>query len=257
LAFRHARERHISLFVSSGDQGSTNTADDAGDVFPFQNVSYPGSSTRVTAVGGTNLFFGTGNHADPNGTYLGETVWNDEPQGIAAAGGGGVSALFHRPDYQDKLPSSVRKSLHRHRGVPDVAYNAGVVGGVVVHLGFAGLNGFFVFGGTSAGAPQWAGIIADINEAVGHSVGFLNDRLYDLGRDGVLAGLTHDITVGDNGFCFFTTPNGVFACVPGFSATPGWDLATGWGTPNFGTLVTLLKHFDDDDGEGGREGDRK
>jgi subtilase family serine protease len=258
-AFRHAREKHMTLFVSSGDQGSTNTADDAGDVFPFQNVSYPASSPQVTAVGGTNLFFGTlGPHgladgrANPNGTYLAETVWNDEPSGIAAAGGGGVSALFRRPEYQDVLSSSVRKSLHNHRGIPDVAYNAGVVGGVVVRLGFAGVSsGFYVFGGTSAGAPQWAGIIADINEAVGRSTGFLNNRLYLLGRFGQLAGISHDITVGDNGFCFFTTPDGTFACVPGFSAAPGWDLATGWGTPSFGKLVNLLKHFDDDDRDEG------
>jgi subtilase family serine protease len=254
-AFRRARERHMTLFVSSGDQGSTNTADDAGDVFPFKNVSHPASSPLVTAVGGTNLFFGTnGPHgvadgkADPNGTYLGEKVWNDEANGIAAAGGGGISAFFDRPEYQDKLPLSVRKSLNGHRGLPDISYNAGVVGGVVVHLGFAPFNGGnFIFGGTSAGAPQWAGIIADINQAVGRKVGFINNKLYRLGKTGELAGLSHDITVGDNGFCFFTTPSGAFGCVPGFSATPGWDLATGWGTPNLSRLLALLGDFDVDD----------
>ena len=261
-AFRRAREHRITLFVSSGDQGSTNTADDAGKVFPFRNVSYPASSPRVTAVGGTNLFFGKDGHADPNGTYLGETVWNDEPQGIAAAGGGGVSAIFSRPGYQSELPRSVRRSLSKKRGVPDVAYNAGVVGGVVVHLGFAGMNGFFIFGGTSAGAPQWAGVIADINQALGRPMGFINNKLYKLGQDGLRereeherggrggrASLFHDITVGDNGFCYFTVPSGEFACVPGFSATPGWDLATGWGTPNFGTLVNLFNQWADDDEE--------
>ena len=224
-------------------------------VFPFQNASYPASSPRVTAVGGTNLYFGTGTpatgKADPNGAYILEKVLNDEAQGIALAGGGGVSALFRRPGYQDALPSSVRRSLHGHRGVPDVAYNGGVVGGVVVHLGFLGPagNGFYIFGGTSAGAPQWAGAIADINQALGHPLGFINNRLYRLGKTGVLADLFHDITVGDNGFCFFTTPNppGVFACVPGFNATPGWDLATGWGTPNFGKVLSLIG--DDDEGE--------
>jgi subtilase family serine protease len=259
-AFKRAREGHITLFVSSGDQGSTNTADDAGNVFPFQNVSYPASSPQVTGVGGTNLFFGKDSHADPNGTYLGETVWNDEPQGIAAAGGGGVSALFSRPPYQDGLPRSVRRSLYRHRGVPDVAYNGGVVGGVIVHLGFQGVpNGFYIFGGTSAGAPQWAGVVADINQALGRPMGFINNRLYRLGQTdrreregeeherGDRAILFHDITVGDDHFCFFTTPDGEFACVPGFSATPGWDLATGWGTPNFGALVTLFNRWDDDD----------
>jgi subtilase family serine protease len=255
LAFRHARKSHITLFVSSGDQGSTNTADSAGDVFPFQNVSFPASSPRVTAVGGTNLYFGTGTpatgRADPNGPYILEKVLNDEPQGIALAGGGGVSSLFDMPDYQKEgLPSHVRKSLHEHRGLPDVAYNGGVVGGVVVHLGFPGIpTGFYVFGGTSAGAPQWAGVIADLNLVMGHPLGFINNRLYRRGKTGELAALFHDITVGDNGFCFFTTPNGAFGCVPGFSATPGWDLATGWGTPNFANLLTRRDDWEEDDSE--------
>jgi len=178
---------------------------------------------------------------------------NDEPQGIEAAGGGGVSALFREPDFQrDSLPRSVQASLSGHRGVPDIAYNGGVVGGVLVTLGFLGPAGipagsFFVFGGTSAGAPQWAGVVADVNQAAGRQVGFINKRLYKLGKMGVLAGLFHDVTLGDNGFCGTTTPDGKPGCVPGFSATPGWDLATGWGTPNFGTLGTVLGHSDDDD----------
>jgi subtilase family serine protease len=274
--FKDARNRRITLFVSSGDQGSTNTADSAGDVFPFPNVSYPASSTRVTGVGGTNLFFGIGDtvtgHAAPVGdagsAYIRERTWNDEPQGIAAAGGGGVSVLFPEPGYQHLgLPRSVEKTLHGRRGVPDVAYNAGVVGGVIVHLGEAitlGATGldipggaFFVFGGTSAGAPQWSGIIADVNSALGKPVGFINPQLYLLGKFGVTAGLFHDIiqpgaTIGngDNGYCFFTVPNGVFQCVDGFSAAPGFDLTTGWGTPNFGRLGALLAAPDGDHDDG-------
>jgi subtilase family serine protease len=253
--FARARELRITLFVSSGDEGSTNIADDAGDVYPFQNASYPASSPQVTAVGGTNLYYGIGSpatgKADPNGAYISEKVLNDESAGIALAGGGGVSALFRMPDYQeDGLPASVRRSLHGGRGLPDVAYNGGVVGGVIVHLGFDGIPaGFYVFGGTSAGAPQWAGIIADIDQALGHQAGFINDNLYRLGRSGVAAHLFHDITVGDNGFCFFTTPNGVFSCVPGFSAVKGWDAATGFGTPNFGTLGILLEDNHDHDND--------
>jgi subtilase family serine protease len=270
-AFKTARDSRITLFVSSGDEGSTNTADNMGDVFPFKNVSYPASSPQVTAVGGTNLFFGIGAIADPNGTYLGEKVWNDESQGIAAAGGGGVSAIFSRPAYQDGLDNPGRASLHKHRGIPDVAYNAGVVGGVVVHLGFHGVPaGFYVFGGTSAGAPQWAGIVADLNQALHRELGFINNRLYRLGGFGVLereeherserhdregdhdhdrAKLFHDITVGDNSFCGFAAPDGDDVCVPGFRATPGWDLATGWGTPNFGVLMSLFDQWDDDSDE--------
>jgi len=155
--------------------------------------------------------------------------------------------LFGEPLYQFLLPSSVQHTLHRKRGVPDVAYNGGVVGGVIVHLGFAGVPaGFYIFGGTSAGAPQWAGAVTDLNQLAGRPIGFLNDRLYLLGALGVLKHLTHDVTVGDNGFCFFTTPNGDFACVPGLSATAGWDLATGWGTPDFGKLVALFDDWDID-----------
>lgn len=234
-AFKKARKHRVSLFVSSGDQGATNTGGD--DVLPFRNVSYPASSARVTAVGGTNLFFGTAVHADPNGTYQGEQVWNDG----FGAGGGGVSVLFKEPDYQeDTLPRSMQKQLHRHRGIPDVAYNAGVVGGVIVHLGFLGSrSGNYIFGGTSAGAPQWAGIIADVNSAVGRPVGFINDRLYHAGRSGATAGLFHDVILGDNSW------DDGYIQVTGFPATPGWDLATGFGTPNFGTLGALLADPDD------------
>jgi subtilase family serine protease len=141
------------------------------------------------------------------------------------------------------LAPIVRPPLRKSRGVPDVAYNAGVVGGVIVHLGFLPgfppSGAFFIFGGTSAGSPQWAGIIADINQAVGHQMGFLNNRLYKLGKSGKLAAIFHDITVGDNSF----------GGVEGFSALPGWDLATGWGTPNFGGLLKALHDFDGDDGE--------
>jgi subtilase family serine protease len=191
----------------------------------------------VTAVGGTNLFFGSATNADPNGSYQGEIVWNDG----FGAGGGGISLLFPEPKFQEGVAALNLPPLQEERGVPDVAYNAGVVGGVIVHLGFLPPPNppaaFFIFGGTSAGSPQWSGIIADINQVVGHPVGFLNNRLYKLGRQGKLP--FHDVTLGDNGF------NGV----TGFSAGPGYDLATGWGTPNFGNiLAALLGGMEDDEG---------
>jgi len=233
LAFQHARENQVTLFVSSGDNGS-----DTG-LIGVQNVSFPASSPRVTAVGGTNLFFGSATNADPNGTYQGEVVWNDG----FGAGGGGVSLVFPTPKYQEGLAALNLPPLQKERGVPDVAYNAGVLGGVIAHLGFStpflpANPAFYIFGGTSAGAPQWSGIIADINQAVSHQVGFLNNRLYKLGTHGKLP--FHDITIGDNGF------NGV----TGFSAGPGYDLATGWGTPNFGNiLAALLGDMEDDDAQ--------
>jgi len=251
-AFAKARRKQVTVLASSGDEGSTVTEErDANAyVYAFRNVSYPASSPQVTAVGGTNLRYGEDGHADPAGAYLGERVWNDEAQGIAGVGGGGVSVLFPEPEYQRGLPDSVRRALGGFRGLPDVAYNAGVVGGVVAYVGFPGVtDGYYVFGGTSAGPPQWAGIVSDLNEGLGRPSGFLNRRLYQLGRLGVTAGLFHDVTRGNNGFCYALYPTGAEGCVPGFSAEPGWDLATGYGTPNFGRLGRLLSEPDGGDGK--------
>jgi subtilase family serine protease len=220
-SYKRASIGKISVLVSSGDDGSAGT-DINGVEQPFPVANYPASSPSVTTVGGTNLFFGTSTHADPNGSYQGEVVWNDG----FGAGGGGVSKVFAMPGYQEgKLPAATKAALNKHRGYPDVAYNGGVVGGVIVHLGFldpcCGANGFYIFGGTSAGAPQWAGITALANQMSKKPLGFLNTTLYQIGKRGLLESLMHDVTVGDNSI------DGV----PGFSAGPDWDLATGWGTP--------------------------
>jgi subtilase family serine protease len=227
-AFAKARSKHITLFVSSGDQGSDTQS------LMLQSVSWPASSALVTGVGGTNLKFGTTTNADPNGTYQSEMVWNDG----FGAGGGGMSILTKEPNFQkNNVPAAVNIVLHNHRGVPDVAYNAGVVGGVIGAFGVPfGPGAFFIFGGTSAGAPQWSGIVADINEARGRRLGFINHKLYNLGGSGNLFSLFHDITTGDNSFLG----------VPGYAATPGFDLSTGWGTPKFGQLGILLGDSNED-----------
>jgi subtilase family serine protease len=129
-------------------------------------------------------------------------------------------------------------TLHGFRGVPDVAYNAGVVGGVIVAYSEPfGPGAFFLFGGTSSGAPQLAGIVADLAQGQGGNLGFINPQLYNLGGNGQLKRLTHDVTVGDNGL------DGV----PGYPAVAGYDLSTGWGTPNFSTMKgSMLKDNDGD-----------
>ena len=225
-AFVKAQKAHVTVFASSGDWGSTNPFDANGDVLPFQNVAFPASSPLVTSVGGTNLFFGSATNADPNGSYQGEQVWNDG----YGAGGGGMSVLFNEPPTQlAAVGNSVNKTLHKRRGVPDVAYNAGVVGGVIAVWGVGG-GCCYIFGGTSAGAPQWAGIIANLDQAHGRPMGFINDRLNQLGGAGGLRGIFHDVTLGNN----------AFGGVDGYSAAPGYDLATGWGTPNFGMLGSIF-----------------
>jgi subtilase family serine protease len=187
-------------------------------------------------VGGTNLFFGIGGNATPNGAYIGEVVWNDG----FGAGGGGISGTFRTPNFQrDRLSKSLVNTFGGHRAYPDVAYNAGVRGGVLVSLSFLpGLppGSFFIFGGTSASAPQWAGLTSIANQMRGNPVGNINDKVYKLGKKGVLANVLHDVTLGNNSF----------AGVPGFPATVGFDLSTGWGTPKDGFLQALVG---DDDGQ--------
>lgn len=221
--YRRAAFSGVSVFASAGDAGTGNP-DVNGNIFPFPTVNYPAASPWVTAVGGTSLF------ADANGNYQHEMVWND---GVGSATGGGVSQQFHEPFYQALLPESDQHLLNGHRGLPDIAMNADPRTPVPVFLGFLGSrSGFRLFGGTSEGAPVWAGLTAVANQYVGHAVGFLNPALYILGfNQHVAARVFHDITVGDN-----SQPP-----IPGFSATPGWDATTGWGTPIVQPLFQALK----------------
>jgi subtilase family serine protease len=206
---------NVTVLASTGDSGSANVNIDY-NLYPFPTVCFPASSPLVTAVGGTSL------DADTDGNYQSETVWDD----AYGASGGGVSQYFWEPFYQYLLPASVQKELNHHRGIPDVACNADPFTSVLIYQSFQPYPaGYYAFGGTSEGTPQWAGIIADANQLAGHPLGFLNPRLYLLRGMGF-----HDVTVGNNSF------DGI----PGYNASPGWDLATGWGTPNVGALLSRL-----------------
>jgi hypothetical protein len=83
-------------------------------------------------------------------------------------------------------------------------------------------------GGTGASVPLWAGLIALINQALGHNVGYLNPRLY---REMGPAGLFNTITSGDNGV----------GGVKGYTAGPGWTPVAGWGSPDGMKLLTWLR----------------
>jgi subtilase family serine protease len=220
--YQDAAHQNVTVLASTGDSGSAN-AEINGTTYPFSTVIFPASSPLVTAVGGTSLI------ADTNGKYQSETVWNNG----FGAGGGGVSQQFSEPLYQKLLLNSAQKSLRNHRGIPDVAYNADPYTPILIYVGFFPNpidNGYYFIGGTSEGSPQWAGIIADANQLAGHPLGFLNLKLYSLAALVGQSQFFHDITTGNNSF------NGV----PGYGATNGWDLASGWGTPNLGKLVGEL-----------------
>lgn len=224
--YQEAVHENVTVLASAGDSGTANV-DVNNNTYTFPTVNFPASSPFVTGVGGTSLY------ADTSGKYLSEIVWNDFN---GAAGGGGVSQQFAEPPYQYSLPDSVQQTLNNFRGVPDVAYNADGNTPVLIYLSFipgASNVGFYVIAGTSAGSPQWAGIVADANELAGHPLGFLNPKLYAIGEE---SDLFHDIKYGGNASYYSSAAPPVM----GYVATPGWDLTTGWGTPDLGRLLWEL-----------------
>jgi len=218
--FKSATKQGITIFASSGDQGAAQPTCD-GSTY-FLSASTPASDPYVTGVGATYL------NANPqSGRYHGESAWNDS----FGASGGGFSTLYSRPSFQSGFVSNSM------RGVPDVAYNGDVNGGVLVVWSESGLgqNLIFIFGGTSAGSPQWAGMLALVNTAFG-AQGDINPLLYKgFSRHG--NGLYfHDITVGDNTFTGAGS-NGVTVTVNGYNTRQGWDAVTGLGSFDLGNSI--------------------
>jgi kumamolisin len=217
--FKAAAAMGVTICTPAGDNGYTD-----GLPGSTAHVDFPGSSPYSLCCGGTSL-------RSTDSTISSETVWNDgpNPANPTSATGGGVSAFFAVPSYQNSVdvPPSVNPPYNPGRGVPDVAGvadpNTGYkirVDGVDLWTAAPPIGG--PVGGTSAVAPLWAGLIALINEQLGNSVGFINPLLYSQGAEG---GGLHDITSGNNG---------------AYKAGPGWDPCTGLGSPDGTTLAGLL-----------------
>jgi subtilase family serine protease len=224
-AFRRAEAENMSVFASAGDSGAA-TVNCAGTAY-VKGVNMPASDPLVTSVGGTHL-----NANYLTGAYYGETVWNDsnEPADLDfGAGGGGFSSIFAKPSYQDSANTG-----SAFRGVPDVSYSADVLNGVLAACTACndGVPAFFIFGGTSCGSPQWAALTALADQAAGHRLGFLNPSLYAIASGIYYPAAFHDITVGNNDWNV--------ADVGGYYAHPGWDPASGWGSPIASVLIDLL-----------------
>ena len=193
--FRQARAQGQSILIASGDMGPKSCGR-LGGLARFT------SSPLVTAVGGTTP--SPTLDAQGNATGYGtEVVWNEN----GAASGGGMTSL-PRPAYQRG---------RAQRTVPDVAFPASEI----YPIGFQGQM-LCCVGGTSAATPVWAGVIALLDQLDGRRAGFLNPRLYALGRAQTHGGppVYHDVTEGSN-----AVPS-----ARGFQARRGYDLATGWGT---------------------------
>jgi subtilase family serine protease len=193
--------------------------------------------------------------------YGGESTWNEYNYfNIGTSSGGGVSSLYSRPIYQIGTPGTYTTLLGATvkatgRTTPDVAFNAAAQGGWLSWTGFlndsVGLCGptgtcpgdWVVFSGTSAASPAWAGIMAILDQSAGQPLGFINPLIYLIGAIPSLYNYAfHDITVGNNsdtnGNPF--PPFGIFTPIDGFLAAKGYDLTTGWGTPNVAHLAQIV-----------------
>ena len=187
--------------ASSGDSG--------------YGVSYPASSPYVIAVGGTTL-----NIAD-NGSYVSETAWSGS--------GGGISTIEAVPAFQQSYPIPNNPTLKR--GVPDVSYNADPNSGVSVYNSIPdqnGQSGWEVVGGTSAGAPQWAALIAVTNSTVRKTIPDVGALLYKLAKRKYDMTF-YDVTSGTNGDCGYYCQAGV-----------NYDYVTGLGSPHALYLVNMM-----------------
>ncbi len=224
--FAQMAAQGMSMFAAAGDNGSQ----DCGGTDTRLAVDEPAVQPYVTGVGGTTLRLNASNYISS------ETVWNNR-----GATGGGTSATFARPSFQDAVTTNTM------RQVPDVAADADPATAYVVYThspmycpSYTGVSGstdcFIPYGGTSAAAPLWAAATAIINQydlgQQGTRVGFANAALYGLYANS--SAPFHDITVGNN--CYLGPTCGT----PGaglYPATTGYDSTTGLGSFDVLTLA--------------------
>jgi subtilase family serine protease len=248
VLFQQLASEGITVYVAAGDRGAygaSGVGDSGGPV--SLNVADPGSQPFVTSVGGTALFTG------PHQLYNHEEVWNalGEKLQFSNAGdatGGGVSSFWKIPSYQLNPALNPGTSVATANGgsatmrnVPDVAADGSADTGVSV---FSSANGGWLqIGGTSAAAPIWAGFSSIVDSALEYvgfgRLGFINPSFYHLifnEEQGILIGQlfdVNDVIDGTNGNVFLLG-------LPGFSAGPGYDNCTGWGSMRGQRLASNL-----------------
>ncbi len=190
-------------------------------------IPFPSDSTNVVEVGGTTL-----STTGSGGPYASETVWNwgyDANCSCYVGSSGGISTYYSIPPWQQGVNMSSNQGSNGMRNVPDVALTAD---NVYVRADGKDITGE---GGTSCAAPLWAGLTALINQQATANgkgtVGFLNPALYTIGTGTIYMACFHDITSGNNEWP--SSPSK-------FLAVAGYDLCTGWGTPNGTNLINAL-----------------
>ena len=214
--------------AAAGDSGSSDCFTPEGGPIGLA-VDDPAAQPDVTGVGGSVANLGGARRADRVGLeQLG-------PRRVDRAGGGGNSMTFVAPTWQ-QVPAAQSGSTsyscgstspfnQQCREVPDVSASADPQHGDVIFFEGGWQRGF---GGTSQAAPMWAALVADTNEGCAAFAGLLGPALY--APSGSSAAF-HDVTVGNNSLVGQPSM---------FSATAGYDLATGWGSPRAPELLGLL-----------------
>ena len=195
-----------TFFAASGDSSTWSTS----------NYAWPADDAYVVSVGGTDLV--TSSAAGP---WSSETAWVDS--------GGGISPdSIAIPSWQQLsgVINSSNKGSTTYRNGPDVSANANFTFYTCADLKACQAN---VYGGTSFAAPMWAAYLALVNQQLatnGQSpIGFINSTIYSQNVTSAYASDFHDITSGTSG---------------SYSAVTGYDLVTGWGSPNTGLLNALV-----------------
>ncbi len=221
----------VTFVAASGDSG-------AGTI-------WPATSPYVVSVGGTTLKLNSANKISS------ETGWGYGFLSFLLGGsGGGFSQFEPLPSYQQKIPTTENGFQLTSFGArlnPDVAYDGNPSSGFAVYSTSDG--GWVGVGGTSAGAPQWAALIAIADAARGTSLGPLSstqtlNALYSIySNNSTYAAAFNDTTSGNTGTYQVVNDNGqVIGTIP-VKALAGYDLVTGLGTPKATQLVKALATF--------------
>lgn len=194
----------VTFIASAGDSGFSN------------GVQWPASSPNIVAVGGTALVT-----SDNSGTYQSEGPW----RGFANGTSGGFSQFESEPAYQQNAQQSGARST------PDVGYNADPNTGFAVYdsLAYQGYSGWQVVGGTSAGAPQWAALVA------------ITDQGRAINGQGTLDGASQTLPAlysvysppGTSGYSTYTS---VFNDI----GSDGYGYSTGLGSPKAAQVAAIL-----------------
>jgi subtilase family serine protease len=259
--FQQANAQGMTIVTAAGDAGAADC--DTG--YPAAQglaVDFPASSPYVTGIGGTTLnvynttaggYWGAATSSTVDNIssalqYIPEIVWNDTAYDVSlgdvelAASGGGVSTVYTKPSWQ--VGTGVPND--GYRDVPDIALAASPdYNGLLICGDGWCTNGFRdgpvttgsldVTGGTSAGPPTFAGVLAMLVQKTGSPLGNINQNLYTVA--GAVSNAFHDITSGSN---IVPCTVGTTSCTTGnigYAAGTGYDQATGWGSIDAYNLV--------------------